>query len=104
MLAAREAKKFSQASTNSITATLMLSIAPTLNAFAGPLNVPARAAVKMAVEAPITKVAGDYGFDPLGLGTVRHASVTPARSPTPLTPLLSRYYSRRRSWRSARPS
>ena len=46
--------KFSQASTNSITATLMLSIAPTLNAFAGPLNVPARAAVKMAVEAPIT--------------------------------------------------
>ena len=71
----------------------MLSIAPTLNAFAGPLNVPApRAAVKMAVEAPITKVAGDYGFDPLGLGTVRHASVTPARSPTPLTPLLSRYY------------
>ena len=85
-------------------ATLMLSIAPTLNAFAGPLNVPARAAVKMAVEAPITKVAGDYGFDPLGLGTVRHASVTPARSPTPLTPLLSRYYSRRRSWRSARPS
>ena len=47
----------------------MLSIAPTLNAFAGPLNVPARAAVKMAVEAPITKVAGDYGFDPLGLGT-----------------------------------
>ena len=82
----------------------MLSIAPTLNAFAGPLNVPARAAVKMAVEAPITKVAGDYGFDPLGLGTVRHASVTPARSSTPLTPLLSRYYSRRRSWRSARPS
>ena len=83
----------------------MLSIAPTLNAFAGPLNVPApRAAVKMAVEAPITKVAGDYGFDPLGLGTVRHASVTPARSTTPLTPLLSRHYSRRRSWRSARPS
>ena len=83
----------------------MLSIAPTLNAFAGPLNVPApRAAVKMAVESPITKVAGDYGFDPLGLGTVRHASVTPARSPTPLTPLLSRHYSRRRSWRSARPS
>ena len=83
----------------------MLSIAPTLNAFAGPLNVPApRAAVKMAVEAPITKVAGDYGFDPLGLGTVRHASVTPARSTTPLTPLLSRYYSRRLSWRSARPS
>ena len=82
----------------------MLSIAPTLNAFAGPLNVPARGAVKMAVEAPITKVAGDYGFDPLGLGTVRHASVTPARSPTPLTPLLSRDYSRRRSWRSARPS
>ena len=66
----------------------MLSIAPTLNAFAGPLNVPApRVAVKMAVESPITKVAGDYGFDPLGLGTVRHASVTPARSPTPLTPL-----------------
>ena len=58
----------------------MLSIAPTLNAFAGPLNVPApRAAVKMAVEAPITKVAGDYGFDPLGLllASVRPTSHAP---------------------------
>ena len=71
----------------------MLSIAPTLNAFAGPLNQPApRAAVKMAVEAPITVGAGDYGFEAARPrhGGGAHASVTPARSPRCSSPLLSR--------------